>query len=211
MASKKRKSNRKLTQTQKEMIVQTFAFTGNKSEVVRATGYSYPTVLKVIQEAESNKELQKARLSALEDVAGRVHGKTTDILDSIGPEDYEFGLIKKFNDDGELISAKSYGPSLMQKVTSAAILTDKLKVIEETKNAILSDGGDTSGAMPLPGDLQGALKMLGEKVKSLRILDVQFADNNPEAADKVQEVAHKASLNDNLEDADYEDLDFDNP
>jgi hypothetical protein len=134
-----------------------------------------------------------------------------EILDSIGPDDIESGLIKKYDDEGNLVSAKGYGPSLMQKVTSAAILTDKLKVIEETKQAINKDHGQDAMALPMPQDIESALLAIGDKVKRLRIMDVQFQDKAPELAAKVQDAAHRASLNEQIDEAVYEELDFDNP
>jgi hypothetical protein len=218
MATKRRKKGTKgsrqgkqLTPTQEEMVIQAYAVTGNKSQVAKELGMSWPTVHRVVKKAETNLELQKARVRALESVAGQVHGKTVEILDSISPEDIESGLIKKFDDEGQLVSAKGYGPSLMQKVTSAAILTDKLKVIEETKSAIMQDRGDDAGALPMPQDIESALRAIGDKVKRLRVMDVQFHDKAPEVAAKVQDAAHRASLNKDIEEASYEELDFDNP
>lgn len=203
---------RALTQLQRETIVQAYAITGNKAQVARDLHISYPSIIKVLREAESDRTLQEARRRALDDVAGRVHGKTVEILDSIGPQDIESGLIKTFDaETGELKAVKAYGPSLMQKVTSAAILTDKLKVIEDTKAALSEDSSKDPNAMPLPQDMQTALRMISERVKRLRIIDVQLADNNPELVSQLQDVAHRASLNDNIEEADYEELDFDNP
>jgi hypothetical protein len=202
---------KKLTPVQKEMIVQQFALCGNKSEVARNMSVSYPTVLSVLKEAETDSSLKKARTQALEEVAGKVHQKTTQIIDSITPEDMESGLIKQYDEEGQLKSVKAYGPSLMQKVTSAAILTDKMKVIAETKEAINKDQQTDNLAMPLPQDVESAIAAIGDRVKRLRILDVQFEDKNPELANKVQEVAHAASLQDDAEDASFEEVDFDNP
>ena len=177
-------------------------------------GCSDNTVRNVVKAAESDKSLQSARVTALESVAGQLHGKTVDIIDSIGPEDLESGLIKVFDkeDPSKLKSVKAYGPSLLQKVTSAAILTDKLKVVEETKQCIMADSGaEGEGQLMLPSTVQGALKMLGKKVKRLQFIDVQFADKHEDTVSKVQEVAQKAELHKDIEDADFEDLDFDNP
>lgn len=204
-------TGRALTPLQKESIVQTYAICGNKREVARQLRLSYPTVLNVLKAAEGNKELQVARKRALEDMAGRVHLKTHEILESVGPKDLESGLIKKYDDEGNLVHVKGYGPSLMQKVTSAAILTDKMKVLQETKAALEQDRAYDPNALPLPQDVAAAVKQIGDRVKRLQVLDIQFADRNPEVADKVQEVAHKVSLDERIEDAEFEDLDFDNP
>lgn len=200
-----------LTGLQKEGIVQMYALCGNKTEVARHMGLSYPTVLTVLKEAENDSQLQKARQRAMEDLAGKVQHKTNEVLESITPEDMESGLIKKYDDEGNLVSVKGYGPSLMQKVTSAAILTDKMKVIQETKQALEQDRAQDPNALPRPGDVAEAIKQIGDRVKRLQILDIQFADRNPDVANKLQDVAAKASLDERLEDAEFEELDFDNP
>lgn len=208
---------RALTQFQREMIIQAYALCGNKAQVAREIGCGKSTVHKVVKQAQSDKALQKARTSALEDVAGQVHGKAVEIIESIGEQDLESGLIKNYGDKDDpdrLTSVKAYGPSLLQKVTSAAILTDKLKVIEETKQAVLADGGGGEGGLPLPGTIQESLRLLGQKIKKLRIIDVQFDSKHEDTVSKVQETAHAAELHKDVDEADYEDLsppDFDNP
>lgn len=218
MSKKSNKSaitrGRALTQLQREMIIQAYALCGNKSQTAREMGCSVATVHNVVKAAQLDRSLQKARSSALEDVAGQLHGKTVDILGSITDTDMESGLIKKHDDEGNLTSVKAYGPSLLQKVTSVAILTDKLKVVEDTKQALLGDGSGDPLAMPTPESVQAALKQLGVKIKSLRMIDIQFDRNNEEVASKVQDIAQAAELNKNVDEADYEDLnpiDFDNP
>lgn len=218
MAKKSKKSTfargRPVTQLQKEMLIQAYALCGNKSQVAREVGCSVGTVQNVVKEAETDKSLQKARVTALESVAGQLHGKTVDIIQSIGEQDLESGLIKTYTDKDDpkkLTGVRAYGPSLLQKVTSAAILTDKLKVVEETKQCIMQDQAEGSNELLLPSDVQGALRMLGKKVKRLKFIDVQFADKHEDTVSKVQEVAQKAELHRDIEDADFEDLDFDNP
>ena len=216
MAKKRRipkgsQQGRPVSQKQREEIVQSYAICGNKSQVAREMQLSRPTVVKVLHEAETDTSLQVARARALEQIQGRMHGTAERIIESITPEDLESGLIRKFDDDGVLVSVKSYGPSLMQKITSAAILTDKLKVLQETKQMLTDGKHEGPMGMPLPQDVDEALKQIGDRVRRLRILDVQFDDKHPEVVDRVQEVAHRASLNEQAEDADYEELDFDNP
>ena len=204
---------RAVTQLQKELIIQTFALCGNKSEVARQLGCAVATVANVVKQAEKDRSLQEARASCLNEVAGQVHGKTKEIIDSIGAEDLEYGLIKTYDKDDptRLTSVRAYGPSLLQKVTSAAILTDKMKVIEETKAALLQDGTDSPDQLMMPSTVQDALKMLGKKIKRIRMLDVQFAGKNEDTVSKVQDVAQRAELDKDIDEADYEELDFDNP
>jgi hypothetical protein len=204
-----------VTQTQKELVVQAFALSGNKSQVVRDIGLSRPTVIKILREAETNRELQKARTTALESLAGRVHGKTIEIMDSIGPQDLESGLELHRNTEGKVTRAVHWGPSLMQKVTSAAILTDKIKIIEETKAAINADTGNGDpGSLPLPGSVQESLRLLGRRIKRIRAFDIQFESKQPELSQKIQDTVAAAAVHPDVEDADYEEItmdSFDNP
>lgn len=210
---KARKRGAQLTNADKELIVQAYAITGNKSQVVRMTSFSRPTVQKVLREAESNKELQKARTRALEDLAGQVHGKTNEILESIGPEDLESGRQLRYNAEGEVVGKVEWGPSLMQKVTAAAILTDKLKAVQETKQIIAAEGGADQAGLPLPGTVQESLRLLGNKVKRLRMLDVQFEDKQPDLTERIQAQVAAAEAHPDVDEADYEEIrleDFDN-
>ena len=214
MPRKPRKRGKQITEHQKELVVQAFALTGNKSQVCRDLNLSRPTVMKILKAAETNKELQVARKRALDELAGQVHGKTVEIMESIGPQDLESGLQLHKNEAGLVTRAVHWGPSLMQKVTSAAILTDKLRVIEETKAAIMADAGTEQGGLPLPGTVQESLKLLGAKLKRIRILDLQFDSKQPELTERLQDVTAEAALHPDVEDADFEEItmdDFDNP
>ena len=215
MARKPRKRGKPVTQTQRELVVQAYAMTGNKSQVVRDIGLSRPTVIKILKEAETNRELQKARTRALESLAGQVHGKTVEIMNSIGPQDLESGLELFRNDDGQVIRKVTWGPSLLQKITSAAILTDKIKIIEETKAAINADSGsDNIGGLPLPSSVQESLRLLGRRIKRIKAFDIQFEANQPELSQKLQDTVAAAAIHPEVEEADYEEItmdSFDNP
>ena len=214
MARKPRSRGRQLTPADEELIVQTFALCGNKSQVARRLNFSRPTVAKVLKKAETNRELQVARGRALDELAGQVHGKTVEILESISPADLESGRELIRNDEGQVVRKVEWGPSLLQKVTAAAILTDKTKVIEETKTALEADAAGDPNALPLPGTVQGALKQLGQRLKRLRILDVQFDSKQPELTEKLQDAVAAAEAHPEIDEADYEEIkldDFDNP
>lgn len=200
-----------MDQFQEEMIVQAYAMCGNKSEVSRKLNLSLPTIHKVLKKAEIDPVLRQARADTLARLGGKVYEKTNEILESITPDDLESGQIKKYDAEGNLESVKSYGPSLMQKVTSAAILTDKLRVLQDAKKALLEDGGAQPGAMPLPNNIEDALRLISEKVKRLRVIDVQLHDKVPDLTTKVHDMATRAALERGIEDAEFEVLDFDNP
>lgn len=215
MAKKPRKRGKQITTTQKELVVQAFALTGNKSQVCRDLNLSRPSVIKILKEAETNKELQKARTRALDALAGQVHGKTNEIINSISPVDLESGLQLRRNAEGEVVGKVAWGPSLLQKVTAAAILTDKIKIIEETKAAINADAGSGhDGGMPLPGTVQESLRLLGRKVKRIKAFDIQFEANQPDMSQRIQDTVAEAEVHPDIQEADYEELSldsFDNP
>ena len=215
MAKKPRKRGKQITTTQKELVVQAFALTGNKSQVCRDLNLSRPSVIKILKEAETNKELQKARTRALDALAGQVHGKTNEIINSISPVDLESGLQLRRNADGEVVDKVAWGPSLLQKVTAAAILTDKIKIIEETKAAINADAGSGHDCgMPLPGTVQESLRLLGRKVKRIKAFDIQFEANQPDMSQRIQDTVAEAEVHPDIQEADYEELSldsFDNP
>lgn len=215
MAKKSRNRGRApISQAKKEMIVQVFAICGNKAQTARELGISQPTVYKTLKEAETNRELQKARTRALDELAGQVHGKTVEIMESISPTDLESGRELIRNEEGQVVRKVEWGPSLLQKVTAAAILTDKCKVIEETKAAIAQDASTGEGGMPLPGTVQESLRQLGQRIKRLRVLDVQFDAKQPELTQKLQDTVAAAEVHPDCEEADYEEIkldDFDNP
>lgn len=214
MARKPRRRGKQISDHQKELVVQAFALTGNKSQVCRDLNFSRPTVIKILKEAETNRELQKARSRALDGLAGQVHGKTTEILESITPGDLESGRELFRNDEGQVIRKVEWGPSLLQKVTAAAILTDKARVIEETKKVLEVDPGAGQTGLPLPGTVQASLKMLGAKIKRIKAFDIQFETKQPELSERLQATVAAAEAHPEIEDADYEDISmdsFDNP
>ena len=161
--------------------------------------------------------MQVARKRALDELAGQVHGKTHEILESISPSDLESGRQLFHDEEGRVTRKVEWGPSLLQKVTAAAILTDKVKVIEETKAVLEADPGAGQTGLPLPGTVQESLRLLGAKLKRIRVLDVQFDSKQPELSERLQNTVTEAALHPEVENADYEEIskpitmdDFDN-
>lgn len=217
MPRKKRKHprgqnhGRELSPAQQELVVQTFAVTNNVRETARQCRISEKTAHKYIKKAVPS-EIQAARIEATKALAGKVHSKTVAIIDSISPEDLESGRIPIYGPVDEatgerpIIGYRQYGPTLMQKVTSAAILTDKLKILHEME-ALLGQGTN-NGELLIPGDIKSLVAGIRGKVKSLSILNLRFAEDNPELSQKVQETLARAEA---ALPADAEVLDFDNP
>ena len=79
----------------------------------------------------------------------------------------------------------------MQKVTAAAILIDKAKVLADV-TAALSEGVQEGDALvPAPESL---LRSIVGKVKSLKILDVRFQEDHPDLAQKAQAALELAQV-----------------
>ncbi len=183
---KRRKSNRgtrqgkPLTDSQREGIIQVYAITGNKREVARQLGIAESTVYKVLGEvAKQPSTLRNARAQATHDLAGRAHRAAEEILDSIGPADFESGRIVEKDKDGNVKNVRLWGPSLLQKVTSVGILTDKTRTLHDLQEQLQLAGGNID-TMPLPADLDSAIRQVAVKIKRLRIMDVQFEEKQPD-------------------------------
>lgn len=197
-----------ITAKQREEIFQVYLLTGNKTETARRTGLSTKTVrnhLKQMSES-SDPEFQKFRRKATEELAGKVYGKATDILDKITDEDMTSGRIELKDDAGNVVRVVEYGPSLMQKVTAHAILVDKVKVLREVETA-MDEGGQDSGLL-LPQTLEALKSGIRGKLKGLTFLNVQLESEHPDLSQRVQAKLEEAET---AVEAEYIDItDFDN-
>ena len=196
-----------ISDMEKEIIRQTQMITQNKAETARQMGVTRKTVDTILKQGrEDDSAVIEARRQSAIAMAGKVHGKVDAILGSIGPKDLESGHVDILDEDGKKVGQTSWGPSLLQKVTAGAIFIDKLPVLAQYEQAISAD--HTSGAMPLPSDLNQLVAGITSKVKSLSILNVQFKTDNPDLSQKAQDAIAMAEI---IKPADAEILDFDNP
>lgn len=204
---------KKLSEIQREGIIQLYAITGNKREVARQMSVSERTVHNVLNDAKTQHELAAARAQATQELAGKAHAKASMLLDSITEDDLKNERIEIKDEAGNITKILNTGPTLMQKVTAGAIMVDKTKVLSELTRE-LQEGQGGQDSMPLPQDVDGAIRAIAQRVKRLRILQVDFKEDNPELAEKLQQTAIKDALRDEgpgEQDADYHELDFDNP
>lgn len=194
----------------KEQVRQTFMLTGNKRETARQCGVSVKTVYNVLQEAE-DPEASRNRAMLAQQLATKTHIKAEQILDSISGEDFESGYLR--DEQGNLVFDKQgrpifQGPTLNQKVVSAAIMVDKLGVIEQYRQNVLGENGPTQ--LMLPEDIQSLKSGIASKVKKLRVMDIEFGDS--EADQKRDELLRQAQQEiERAEEIEAIELDFDNP
>ena len=200
-----------LSDMEREMLIQQYAVCGNQRQVARNMGIGVKTVYNVLKEARTNTKLQKARAQAVEELAGKAHSKSLEMLDSITPADMESGLIDIHDHDGNLVARRQYGPSLLQKTTSLAIMVDKQAVLASMQRDLEETSLDVAG-IPLPQDVNAAIKRIGTQLKRIRVLDLQFDTKQTDTAQHVQQVAQKVGLDlENATEAEVEEFDLDNP
>jgi hypothetical protein len=156
-------TGKKLSEAQIEAIHQLYAMTGNKAEVARLMKLGERTVHKYLKKMPE-KEVAERRASVQRQLAGKVHLKANEIIDSITPEDMQKA-------------------SLVQKTTAAAILIDKEKVIMEAERALTQAEGTNN--LMMPNTIAGLVDGITGTIKRLGIIDIQFENKNPDLAEQV--------------------------
>ena len=211
LANKKpvgRHHGRQLSPAKVEAIIQTYAVTNNVRDTANRHHITEKTAHKYIKLAVPS-EVLAARQKAIRELAGKTHITALNIIESISPEDLVSGRIPIRGTGNEIVGYRHYGPTLMQKVTSAAILTDKLEVLQNIE-AALKDG-QAQGELILPGDVKTLVQGIRSQVKRLTILDIQFNDKNKDLSKRVQEKLEEVEALADVQPAEYEELNFDNP
>jgi hypothetical protein len=155
---------------QEEMIHQMYAVCGNKREVARRLDLCEATVSNYLKKIPPS-EVREARANAQVEMADRVHSKTISIIDSIGPEDI----------------AKA---SLVQKVTAGAILIDKELVVRQ--NEISLRASESSNDLLIPEEIGPLVDGITNRIRRIKLLDIQFERSNPDLTQEVQEKLAKA-------------------
>lgn len=202
-------AGRALGPVKKEQIRQTFLLTGNKKETARLTGVSYKSVYNVLQEPEEP-EVRANREAAARQLSSKVHVEADRILSSVAAEDLDGHYL--MTEDGDYRFDKQgrpiwVGPTLNQKIVGAAILLDKLPVIEKYRQELDSSGNEIM--IMAPETVEGMVTGIKQKIARLRVLDVSFEGS--EAEQKAEELLQKAQ---NEIEAEFEEVkmeDFDNP
>lgn len=184
---KKRGDRSKLTATDREVISQTFAVTDSKAETARRCGVSVQSVYNVLARAdEAGTDMKVARADAAIKLANKTHVKVEELMDSISAVDIESGRIPIKDKDGKITGYRYFGPSLLQKATAIGILTDKANVLQTYEKSLAHDAA--RGDLMLPDDIAGLVGAIQAKVGELSILNIKFADDNPNLVRETQEV-----------------------
>jgi len=185
----------RLTSVDKALVYQAYLLLQNKSQVAEKFGYSVQTVNSAIRSREAAETTVPER-QARADVAARVMGKilvkSEEMLDHIKPQDMESGRIPLTDKNGNITGYQSWGPALSQKALAFGIMLDKAAVAENLGKAILSE--QHSGQLLIPQDLEGLRDAIMGKVKSLKVLQVDFAHDAPGVLDRTQEILERVEV-----------------
>lgn len=190
----KKKGDRKLlTPVDKEVIFQTFIVLQNKTQTAKRCGVSLGSVNRVIKELTARDvevaglpATRETRAEAAAKLASRFHVKVGELMDSITPEMLEHGKIPLNDKDGNLIRYYEYGPSLLQTATAVGIITDKANVAQVFEQKMMQDVQD--GKLMLPSDIDGLISAVHGKIRSLKMLDVRFEEDNPDVITNATEI-----------------------
>lgn len=205
---KNRRGGKRLTQLQKETIVHMYHVIGSINGTANELGVTANTVRRVLHDANHDVGLGAARANALNEVAGKINGITNQILDSITPEELQTKRHEVRDASGKLLRVISEGPSLKDKAISAAIFADKQKVLTEAINAVRNplvgtNAGDR--ALLLPDSLDETRRLIIQKAKRLRLLDVEF-----DTGETGQAIRRGLAMN-GISNQEVEEADFDDP
>jgi hypothetical protein len=189
---KGKQRGRACSPVQREQIRQTFMLTNNKRETARLCSVSEKTVYNILNEPEEPEAI-RAREHAAIQLSGKVHAKADQVLNSITEDDFQSGYLK--DEDGNLVFDRQgrpiwMGPNLNQKVLSAAILADKLPVLDNYRKQL--DNRQEMGELPAPESIKALIGGIQGKLKSLKMIDVQFESTNEETARRAQDLLDQA-------------------
>lgn len=194
------KRGRPLTPLQKELILQVYFTKGTIAGTARECGISIATAHRVITEANNDPALLAGRARALDSLAGQVHDVAERVVQSIAPEELETSFHAKSGPQGNFIGWSTRGPSLKDKAFAIGVLTDKLKILQAARHELLNpqDSGldDGQRIMMFPQSVAEARSLIAQKVKRLRIMDVEFRVGDEDTTKRVDQLAQKAKLTD---------------
>jgi len=192
------KRGQPLTPIQKELILQVYFTRGTLAATAREVGCAVMTVKRVVDEANNNPLLYAGRARALDQLAGQVHNVAEQVVNSIKPEELETSFHEKYGVRGNFTGWATRGPSLKDKAFTISVLTDKLKILQaarqELVNPIDPQLDESQRILMFPKSVEEARHLIAQKVKRLRILDMEFHVGDEATNNRVSELASKAKV-----------------
>lgn len=184
----------RLTPAQKESILRSYHLHGSYHRVAKIMGISDVTVKRVVLETQLDPAFAHVRAQAFDEMAGKVAAITDQVVESIQPGELVTTHHQVHDACGNLLRVVTEGPSLKDKALAIGILLDKQAVLQQAKSKAIEAGkGNQSGqGLLLPESVEEMRHLLAQKVKSLRIMDVQF--DNSELGQQVKTTLKKVGI-----------------
>lgn len=198
------RSHSRLTQTQRELVVQAHAACGSIAATARELGISEITIRRVVREADTDTSLQVARGRALQELAGKAHAQAERVLDAISDEELTYERAETYDQYGNFKGFAEAGAGIVEKARAFGIFADKISLLQQARAATLSPDpqNPSEAGLLLPQTVEDAKRMIAQKVRRLRIVDMEF--DQGETGERVRELTRRANLsNTDVEDADY--------
>ena len=190
-----KKKRSRLTTAQKEVILQIYFTTGTIAGTARKCGCASQTIKNVIQTALQDPALVAGRARALDSLAGKVHEVAERVIDSISPGELDTSYDPKCGPTGNFTGWALKGPSLRDKALAISAMADKLRILQAARSDLLNPQagviGEADRIMMFPQSVAEARNLIAQKVKRLRILDMEF---HAIPNDRIDQLAHNAKV-----------------
>ena len=196
------RGTRKLTPAQKEAVLRSYHMHGSYRAVAMALGIRDVTVKKIVLECQLDPAYAHVRAQAFDEMAGKVAEVTDHVIESITPAELVTTHHKVYDACGNLLRVVPEGPLLRDKALTIGILMDKQAVLQTARAKAMDVSGRHGGGqgLLLPESIEDMKEMLAHKIKSLRVLDVQF--ENSDIGHQVSKIMTEVKLTDaDIEDA----------
>jgi hypothetical protein len=175
-----KRANARLTPAQREACVRTYFTMGSITGTAAAMGVSTNAVRHALRELHDDPALMAARGQALDQMAGRIHAITEQVIDSITPEELITTRREMRDNAGNLLRVVIDGPSLKDKALTIGILADKQRVLIEAKAKATENNTFqmAKNVLMLPEDIREKELLVANLVKKLRVTEVYMRDED---------------------------------
>jgi hypothetical protein len=161
---------------------------GSYALTAKALGITPATVSRVISDSEKDPRMKVLHAQVLEKLAGQSVGVGVRVLESVTDGELKTRYHKTYTKGGEMKIAQE-GPSLADKAKLAQVAADSAQKLTAAAMS-LRGGGDGNVGLMLPSDLEAARLLLVQKMRRLRITEVEFDDS--EAGQLAKNVVDRA-------------------
>ena len=166
-------AGKKMSDAQKQSVVELYLLHGNKREVARQMGVCEKTV-HVILNAIPAPEMDKRKAEKCDEMAARLTVKTLEGIETLTTDKYERA-------------------SAPQTSLSIGINVDKIKGLQEHARVLRDTTAGNAGLLT-PGSIEQLKNIIASKAKSLKIIGIEINTIAPELSEKLEDLAAQAEM-----------------